>query len=76
MDWIDGNDQLEHDYESGEVGGNRFATILLYMTDLGESDGGETGTEHTQILFCYCFFSALNLRTSHLLTMPLDHVCL
>jgi len=29
MDWIDGNDQLEHDYESGQLGGNRFATILL-----------------------------------------------
>ena len=36
LDWIDGNDDLEHDNESGYVGGNRFATILLYMTDLGE----------------------------------------
>jgi hypothetical protein len=24
MDWIDGNDQLEHDYESGKKGGNRY----------------------------------------------------
>jgi len=34
--------QLEHDYESGGTGGNRFATILLYMSDLGPEDGGET----------------------------------
>jgi hypothetical protein len=33
---------LKHDYESGGTGGNRFATILLYMSDLGETDGGET----------------------------------
>lgn len=37
MDWIDGNDQLEHNYHSAGLGGNRFATILLYMSDLGES---------------------------------------
>lgn len=37
-----GNDQLEHDYDTAHKGGNRFATILLYMTDLGEKDGGET----------------------------------
>lgn len=42
MDWIDGDDSLEHDYESAAKGGNRFATILLYMSDLGEMDGGET----------------------------------
>jgi hypothetical protein len=42
MDWIDGNDKLEHNFESAGLGGNRFATILLYMTDLGERDGGET----------------------------------
>ena len=34
--------QLKHDYESSGTGGNRFATILLYMSDLGETDGGET----------------------------------
>jgi hypothetical protein len=33
---------LKHDYESSGTGGNRFATILLYMSDLGETDGGET----------------------------------
>ena len=33
---------MKHDYESGGTGGNRFATILLYMSDLGENDGGET----------------------------------
>jgi prolyl 4-hydroxylase len=42
MDYIDGNDQLEHDYDSSHKGGNRYATILLYMTDLDEKDGGET----------------------------------
>lgn len=34
--------QLEHDYESGGTGGNRFATILMYMSDLEPEDGGET----------------------------------
>lgn len=43
LDWIeDTTGQLEHDYESGGTGGNRFATILLYMSDLGPEDGGET----------------------------------
>ena len=43
LDWIeDKSGQLKHDYESGGTGGNRFATILLYMSDLGENDGGET----------------------------------
>mmetsp|Transcript_15926 Transcript_15926/g.36606 ORF Transcript_15926/g.36606 Transcript_15926/m.36606 type:complete len:242 (-) Transcript_15926:887-1612(-) len=31
-----------HDYDSAHRGGNRFATILLYMSDMGEKDGGET----------------------------------
>ena len=42
MDWIDPSDTLEHDFASQWQGGNRFATILLYMTDMGERDGGET----------------------------------
>lgn len=43
LDWIeDKSGQLEHDFESGGTGGNRFATILMYMSDLGEGDGGET----------------------------------
>ena len=33
---------LEHDFDSSAKGGNRFATILLYMSDLGPDDGGET----------------------------------
>jgi hypothetical protein len=41
-DWIDGNDKVEHNHESAGVGGNRFATILLYMSDLGPGEGGET----------------------------------
>lgn len=31
-----------HDYDSARKGGNRFATILLYMSDLREGNGGET----------------------------------
>lgn len=42
LDYIDADDKLEHDYDSARKGGNRFATILLYMTDLGGKDGGET----------------------------------
>jgi hypothetical protein len=29
-------------YESSKKGGNRYATVLLYMTDLPEGSGGET----------------------------------
>ena len=43
MDWIDDPSRRdEHNYFSAEVGSNRFATILLYMSDLEPSDGGET----------------------------------
>jgi hypothetical protein len=37
-----GAGDLVNDYESAEKGGNRYATILLYMSDLTEHDGGET----------------------------------
>lgn len=36
------DDRLAHDYDSAHKGGNRYSTILLYFTDLGEHDGGET----------------------------------
>jgi hypothetical protein len=43
MDWIDDPHKREiHDFDSARKGTNRFATILLYMSDLGEKDGGET----------------------------------
>lgn len=43
LDFIEDNSgQLKHDYESSGTGGNRYATILLYMSDLGDDDGGET----------------------------------
>jgi len=43
LDWIDDYSKLnEHDFDSEHLGTNRFATILLYMTDLNEGDGGET----------------------------------
>jgi len=47
LDWIeDESGQLEHDFESGGTGGNRFATILMYMSDLKPEDGGETVFPH------------------------------
>ena len=42
MDYMDLDDRLPHDYDSAHKGGNRYSTILLYMTDQGEKDGGET----------------------------------
>lgn len=42
LDFLDIDEKFEHDYDSAGRGGNRFATILLYMTDLDEKDGGET----------------------------------
>ena len=43
LDWIDDyQKQQEHNFDSAGVGSNRFATILLYMSDLEEGDGGET----------------------------------
>ena len=42
-DYIDDDITSTHDYASDGVGSNRFATILLYMTDhLREEDGGQT----------------------------------
>jgi hypothetical protein len=47
MDWIDDPGKTnEHDFESSHVGTNRFATVLLYMSDLGPNDGGETVFNH------------------------------
>jgi len=47
LDWIDDyKKQQEHDFDSEHLGSNRFATILLYMSDLNESDGGETVFPH------------------------------
>jgi len=43
LDYIeDPEKREEHNYDSAGVGSNRFATVLLYMSDLGEKDGGET----------------------------------
>jgi 2OG-Fe(II) oxygenase superfamily len=43
MDYLDNNAGTEaYDYSSGGKGGYRFATILLYMSDLPENAGGET----------------------------------
>mmetsp|Transcript_7565 Transcript_7565/g.17164 ORF Transcript_7565/g.17164 Transcript_7565/m.17164 type:complete len:683 (-) Transcript_7565:217-2265(-) len=43
LDWIDDyGKQQEHNFDTKHVGSNRFATILLYMSDLEEGDGGET----------------------------------
>ena len=42
MDWIEPSPNLEHDYDSSGQGSNRFATLLLYMSDLEPNQGGET----------------------------------
>jgi len=42
LDWIDDSPINEHDFLSQGVGSNRFATILLYFTDMEEGQGGET----------------------------------
>lgn len=42
MDYLTGTDEELYDYDSSKKGGNRFATVLLYMTDLPENGGGET----------------------------------
>ena len=43
MDYIDDPQRrLRHNYDSAGQGGNRFGTILLYMSDLDEDAGGET----------------------------------
>ena len=47
LDWIDDpRKKEEHNFDSEGVGSNRFATILLYMTDLEAGDGGETLFSH------------------------------
>eukprot|EP00956_Cyclotella_meneghiniana_P032300 scaffold88098_cov85-Cyclotella_meneghiniana.AAC.1 len=54
LDWIDDyQKQQEHNFDSAGVGSNRFATILLYMSDLEKGDGGET-------LFAQAWPSELN----------------
>jgi 2OG-Fe(II) oxygenase superfamily len=43
IDYLEDNSNAEsYDYDTSGKGGNRFATILLYFTTLGENDGGET----------------------------------
>jgi hypothetical protein len=43
MDTFDQEDATsDYNYDSSGAGGNRFATILLYMSDMDEHAGGET----------------------------------
>ena len=43
MDWIDDPGKRQrHNFDSSRLGTNRFATVLLYMTNLEEGEGGET----------------------------------
>jgi hypothetical protein len=37
LDWIDGNDQLAHDYESGLKGGNRYVININQLPMAGRS---------------------------------------
>lgn len=41
-DWISTGPNHPHDFDSEHKGGNRFATILLYLNDLPVNGGGET----------------------------------
>jgi hypothetical protein len=38
--------ETKYNFDSAKKGGNRFATVLLYMSNLGERDGGETVFPH------------------------------
>jgi len=40
MDWIEPTPNTDHNWQSAEDGTNRYATILLYLSDV--DDGGET----------------------------------
>jgi len=42
MDYLPTNSKSSFDYRSHRKGGNRYATVLLYMTDIPEGGGGET----------------------------------
>jgi hypothetical protein len=42
MDYLDNPASESYDYDSSGKGANRFATILLYFTDMQEHEGGET----------------------------------
>jgi len=43
MDYLSTTTVSTYDYNSDKKGGNRYATVLLYMTDIPEHGGGETG---------------------------------
>ena len=45
-DYLSEQGTENYDYDSAGKGGNRFATILLYMTDLEDEDGGSTVFMH------------------------------
>ena len=49
LDWMNPAESREYDFESSGIGGNRFATILLYLSDLGENEGGETVFPKAQV---------------------------
>jgi len=42
LDYMEPRRKERHDYASERKGGNRYATVLLYMSNLEEGEGGET----------------------------------
>jgi len=42
FDYLPVSRTTSHNYGSAQKGGNRYATVLLYMTDIPERSGGET----------------------------------
>ena len=60
MDYLRVSETSDFDYDSSGIGGNRYATVLLYMTDIPENGGGETG----EFLSSDCSFSPFSNQRS------------
>lgn len=69
MDYIPLTTPSDYNFDSERVGGNRYATVLLYMTDMVEGAGGETGKLQIQSDAA----SSCCPPATRLLTFPLYH---